>query len=239
MSQLIGQISLFPYDFAPMNWTDCDGHMLPVVQNRELFNLIGFTFGGDHQSVFAVPDLTAVAPKNCRYCLSLINSSDPNRYEGVIGETFALPAKSQDASNLIACEGQSFTSSDYSALAMYMGDRFGTDGDNYKLPNLKGKPLATDYRYVICVEGNDPIMEGARAPLLGQLLLMPYDEARRDLLRCDDQLRSVMQNQSLYELIRNKFGGNTQQFGLPDVRSATPTNYNYFICANGTSPHRP
>lgn len=95
---------------------------------------------------------------------------------------------------------------------MYMRDRFGTDGDNYKLPNLKGKPLASDYHYVICVEGKDPILEGAGAPLLGQPLLMPYDEARRDLLRCDDQLRSVRQNQSLYELIGNKFGGNKQQF---------------------------
>ena len=236
---MVGQISLFPYDFAPRDWTDCDGRLLPIFQNQKLFNLIGFTFGGDHQSSFAVPDLTAIAPKNWRYCLSLIDTSDPNRYAGVVGETFALPTKSQDASNLVACEGQSFTYSDYPTLAMYMGDRFGGDGGNYKLPDLKGKPLATDYRYVICMEGNDPMMEGARDPLLGQLLLMPYDEARRDLLRCDGQLRSVMQNQSLYDLIGNTFGGNRQQFGLPDVRSATPTDYNYFICANGEYPVRP
>ena len=34
----------------------------------------------------------------------------------------------------VACEGQSFTYGDYPTLAMYMGDRFGGDGGNYKMP---------------------------------------------------------------------------------------------------------
>ena len=240
MPQLTGQISLFPYDFAPVDWTNCDGRILPIFQNQRLFNLIGFTFGGDHQSSFAVPDLTAVAPKNCRYCLSLIDSrSSLDRYEGVLGETFALPTKSQAASNLVACEGQSFTAADYDSLAMYMGDRFGGDGVDLKLPDLKGKPLATDYRYVICVEGNDPVYQGPREPFIGQLILLPFDEAVQSLLRCDGGMVSVQQNTALYGVIGNRFGGDAQKFGLPGVSSAVPTNYNYFISRNGLTPHRP
>lgn len=239
MPRMTGQISLFPYDFAPMGWRDCDGTILPISQNQRLFQLLGFTFGGDHQSAFAVPNLTAVTPKNCRFCISLEDDLSRDRYEGITGETFALPAKYQSISNLVACEGQSFTAADYDSLAMYMGDRFGGDGVNLKLPDLKGKPLATDYRYVICVDGNDPMFQGPREPFIGQLILLPFDETAQSLLRCDGGMVSVQQNTALYGVIGNRFGGDAQKFGLPGVSSAVPTNYNYFISCNGLTPHRP
>jgi len=42
----IGQIILFPYDFAPRNFSFCNGHLVPVAQNRPLFEYLGTSYGG-------------------------------------------------------------------------------------------------------------------------------------------------------------------------------------------------
>jgi microcystin-dependent protein len=53
----LGQITLFPYTFPPINWADCQGQLLPISQNTALFSLLGVNFGGNGTSNFALPDL--------------------------------------------------------------------------------------------------------------------------------------------------------------------------------------
>ena len=62
MEPFIGQITLFPYTFAPQGWAACEGQMIPIAQNPALFSLMGTTFGGDGQTTFALPDLRDKAP---------------------------------------------------------------------------------------------------------------------------------------------------------------------------------
>jgi microcystin-dependent protein len=63
MSQpYVGEIRLFAGSFAPAGWMTCDGQLLPISEYDTLFNLIGTTYGGDGQSTFALPDLTARVP---------------------------------------------------------------------------------------------------------------------------------------------------------------------------------
>src|SRR5271154_513972 len=58
----IGQITLFPYNFAPIGWAVCDGQLLPINQYTALFSLLGVQFGGNGTSNFALPDLRGRAP---------------------------------------------------------------------------------------------------------------------------------------------------------------------------------
>jgi len=51
------EISLFGFNFAPRDWSTCDGQILPTSQNPALFSLIGGAFGGNGQSSFALPQL--------------------------------------------------------------------------------------------------------------------------------------------------------------------------------------
>jgi microcystin-dependent protein len=53
----IGQSTLFPYNFAPQNWIECQGQLLPIRQYSALFSLLGTSFGGNGTTTFAVPDL--------------------------------------------------------------------------------------------------------------------------------------------------------------------------------------
>src|SRR5215203_4980256 len=53
----IGQIQIFPYNFAPRGWATCSGQILSISQNTALFSLLGTTYGGNGQTTFALPDL--------------------------------------------------------------------------------------------------------------------------------------------------------------------------------------
>jgi microcystin-dependent protein len=53
----LGEIRLFPYNFAPHNWTFCQGQLMLISQNTALFSLIGTFYGGNGTTNFALPDL--------------------------------------------------------------------------------------------------------------------------------------------------------------------------------------
>ncbi|NOR45367.1 MAG: phage tail protein [Candidatus Delongbacteria bacterium] len=56
MYPFIGEICIFPYNFAPRDFLDCSGQLLQIAQNTALFSLVGTTYGGDGQTTFGVPN---------------------------------------------------------------------------------------------------------------------------------------------------------------------------------------
>lgn len=78
MEPFIGQIKLFPYNFAPRNWAFCEGQILSIVQNTALFSLLGNRFGGDGKTTFALPDLRGAEPlPGNHYCIALTGLYPP------------------------------------------------------------------------------------------------------------------------------------------------------------------
>ncbi|TGE14486.1 phage tail protein [Hymenobacter elongatus] len=53
----VGEICVFPFNFAPTGWAFCNGQLLPISQNTALFSLLGTYYGGDGKSTFALPNL--------------------------------------------------------------------------------------------------------------------------------------------------------------------------------------
>lgn len=53
----VGEVRLFPYNFAPRGWMKCEGQLLPISQSTALFSLLGTTYGGNGTTTFALPDL--------------------------------------------------------------------------------------------------------------------------------------------------------------------------------------
>ena len=58
----VGEIRMFGGNFAPAGWMFCEGQLLPISENETLFQLIGTTYGGDGQAIFALPDLRGRIP---------------------------------------------------------------------------------------------------------------------------------------------------------------------------------
>jgi microcystin-dependent protein len=58
----LGQIAVYPYNFAPANWAECAGQVLPISQFTALFALLGTRFGGNGTTSFGLPDLRGRVP---------------------------------------------------------------------------------------------------------------------------------------------------------------------------------
>ena len=74
-----GEIRMVSFNFAPTGWALCDGQLLPLSQNQQLFSLLGTTYGGDGESTFALPDFRSRGPMH--------QGQGPGLSNRVIGET--------------------------------------------------------------------------------------------------------------------------------------------------------
>ena len=55
--QFVGEIRVFGFNFAPVNWGACNGALVAISQNTALFSILGTTYGGDGVNTFALPNL--------------------------------------------------------------------------------------------------------------------------------------------------------------------------------------
>jgi microcystin-dependent protein len=61
-SAYTGEIYMFAGNYAPRNFGLCNGQLLPIAQNTQLFTVIGTTYGGNGTTTFALPDLRGRVP---------------------------------------------------------------------------------------------------------------------------------------------------------------------------------
>jgi len=55
--QYIAEIRAFGFNFAPVDWAQCNGQSIGIDQNSTLFNIIGTTYGGNGTTTFNLPNL--------------------------------------------------------------------------------------------------------------------------------------------------------------------------------------
>lgn len=63
----LGEIRLFPMNWAPQDWHVCDGTVMQIQQNQALYSLIGTTYGGNGTTTFNLPDLRGRVPVDMTY----------------------------------------------------------------------------------------------------------------------------------------------------------------------------
>lgn len=103
MNPYVGEIRIFGFNFAPLDWAECNGQLMPINQNQALFSLLGTTYGGNGQTTFALPNLQGMVPIHwgqgpglSPYYLgetggadtvSLLSSELPTHTHGALGHT--------------------------------------------------------------------------------------------------------------------------------------------------------
>ena len=60
----LGELKLMSTSRVPNGWARCDGQLLPIAQNQQLFALLGTTYGGNGSTTFALPDLRSRTPRH-------------------------------------------------------------------------------------------------------------------------------------------------------------------------------
>lgn len=82
-NQYIAEVRAFGFNFAPIDWAQCNGQIVDISQNPTLYQIIGTTYGGNGQTNFALPNLQDLTPLGQGQGLGLMNWS--------LGETFGEP----------------------------------------------------------------------------------------------------------------------------------------------------
>jgi len=57
-----GEIRAFAFNYAPENWSFCDGGTIVAAQNAALYSVLGNVYGGSAGQTFQLPQLTNLAP---------------------------------------------------------------------------------------------------------------------------------------------------------------------------------
>ncbi len=75
---------------------------------------------------------------------------------------------------------------------------------------------------------------------IGQIALFPYSYVPKGWAICNGQILLIAQNQALYSLIGNNFGGQPGvSFALPNYLGLAPAGSSYFIALQGYYPSPP
>jgi len=48
---------MFAGNFAPRDWAFCDGQLMEISKNEELYSILATTYGGDGRTTYGLPDL--------------------------------------------------------------------------------------------------------------------------------------------------------------------------------------
>jgi microcystin-dependent protein len=152
----LGEIRFFGGTTSKLeNWAACNGALLSIADQAELFALIGNTYGGDGTTTFALPNLTnnyAVhtgngysvgaagtapcglsSPVTLTSLIALTSSDDSMAYTGEI-RTFSFD---YTPVGWIPCDGRQLNIAKYPALYDLMGTMYGSTANTFALPNFE------------------------------------------------------------------------------------------------------
>lgn len=99
----LGEIRLFPFNFAPNGWLLCNGQLLPINQNSALFSLLGTNYGGNGTTTFGLPNLqgsVAVHPTQ---------GENPGQAQGEETHVLTINEVPQHTHQLVAASGAAST----------------------------------------------------------------------------------------------------------------------------------
>ncbi|RAS01910.1 phage tail protein [Ensifer adhaerens] len=169
----IGEIQLFGFNFAPLNWAFCNGATLAVRQNTALFSLLGVAYGGNGSTTFQLPNFTGRAAFNQGIApglsqrtigevlgensVTLSNSEMPAHSHGftIYNQTdTAKRASAPSAGNALTLPIEtSVTAKDAQPNAPFASNMIGLAGNN--LPHENRQPYLA-VNFCIALYGNYP-----------------------------------------------------------------------------------
>ncbi|MCR2802295.1 InlB B-repeat-containing protein [Paenibacillus soyae] len=236
---LLGEIRLFPFQFAPPGWVYCAGQKLSLSQNTAMYSLLGDRFGGDGKSTFALPDLRGLEPVNgMGYYIAtqgiFPGREDPFSNYSMLGEIRILPYTFAPVGTRLA-DHSALTKSEFPELFNLMGSTFGGDNDTFNLPQID--PLIEGVNYYVSTTGTSIGASGTGEEYLAELTLFPFDASSKGIKRANGELVELQTNTALFSLLGTTYGGNgMQNYALPNLEAFGGAEIQYHIQDRGIFP---
>jgi len=233
---MLGEIRLFAGNFAPQGWAFCDGQLLNIDTNPELFSLIGTTYGGNGTTTFALPRLngrvvigTGQGPGLSNYVagqtggsanITFTQANLPSHSHSFSPPGTSEPGNSDSPAGTIAAMANHpiyHTSANSSMAAGGLNVDVEPAGGNQPQNNMQ--PY-TAINYIIAVEGAFQI---AADPYLGEIKLIAGSQIPSGWVAANGQLLTIIHHSALFDLLGTTHGGNGRSnFALPDLRGRVP-----------------
>ena len=203
----IGGVEMFAGSFNRRGTLLTNGQLLPIAQNTALFSLLGITYGGDGRTNFALPDL--------RGRVVMHEGTGPELTHRSLGEKGGTEEVTLSLNEMPS----------HTHTADHTLDPTGGGGEHTNV-----QPFNT-LNYIIAIDGVFPsrnselgdIVRNDDNPFLGEIQLFAGTFAPRGWAFADGQLLSVDQNNALFSLLTDTYGGDGRTtFALPDLRSRVP-----------------
>ncbi|KQY93617.1 hypothetical protein ASD24_20840 [Paenibacillus sp. Root52] len=243
----LGEIQLLPFDFAPPGWAFAAGQKMSIQSNQALFSMLGYRYGGDGVTDFALPDLKSLpVPDGMGYYIATTGIYPTHEGSGAAmgraGEVRIFPY-TFSPDGWLKLDGTTYDAQNYPQLSSVISNEFGSQGgQKFTLPSisapLQNLPLhfAVAARPMGSQDGNDISNQNGEV-LLGQTIpfLVPM---KTNWKNSDGSIYDLMQNVALFSLLGSKFGGNGKDtFGIPDLR-INPYKFKYYTVFGGLFPPR-
>lgn len=159
----LGEIRIMAANFAPQGWALCDGRTMQIQSNRNLFDRIKTTYGGDGRTTFLLPDLRGRAPMHRADGAALgtkgtipVDAARSNSESGRVALNFIIDVADVDLfgqpylgevrpfgltfapKGWKFCDGALLPLAEYTALFTLLEKAFGGDGQRtFAVPNLQ------------------------------------------------------------------------------------------------------
>lgn len=92
MDAFTGEIRIFGFSYAPMDWAYCNGTQVLLQQNPALYSILGIHFGGNGTTNFNLP--------NMQGCLPMGQGIGPGLTPRTIGQTVGTESVTLNQNNL-------------------------------------------------------------------------------------------------------------------------------------------
>lgn len=215
---MLGEITLYAFNFAPRGWANANGQLLPINQNQGLFSLLGVAYGGNGQTTFALPDLRGRTPIG-----SGVGSDG-------IGGTVMGQQSGASTATLTQISGLVATSLTTEARGVVTSARNGgivgvPQFTKTAISNGSGTPVNTrspalGMNYSIALQG----LYGGRDCFIGEIIAYAGTYlSGSSFLPADGRLLPISTNTALFSILGTTYGGNGQStFALPNLNSRAP-----------------
>jgi microcystin-dependent protein len=183
-----GEIRIVAFNFAPEGWQLCDGRELYVAQYRELYDIIGTTYGGDGKTTFRVPDYRPlVVGKSAKFPparpSTFARGSSGSERPAYLALNYIIPTSNRasyddpyiaeirplafdyNPERWMECNAALIQISRNTALFSLLGERYGGDGrQTFAVPDLRGRsPVSSDETHPLASTFGYEIEEGTGA----------------------------------------------------------------------------
>lgn len=223
----MGEIRIWPVNFAPAEWFFCQGQLLPIGQYEDFYTLIGTTYGGDGETSFGLPDLRGRVPIHVNNSHVLGESGGAEEVtlttDQLPSHSHALRANPIDGNRLdptgsipAGVRGGSNRYAEAPSVPMHAS---ALDASGGSQPHHNLMPYVA-LNFIISPYGLFPGPHVTEPPPdVGEIRLLPHSVPMTGWERCNGQVLPVALYQDLYGVIGNTFGGNPGvTFALPDLR---------------------